>query len=350
MTDYADAGHRPHGVHRKEKPESRISYGPDDIKVTLDTWGPQENLYSTLYNQLMANWGDEPSNVASDSDLTKGQMDYVESCFAGKTLQQALELITLAFTVDGVSRACTHQLVRTRIGCAVMQHGGRDNDWRHRRWTMPETLRRACIRLPNGEENVSQEEKPYESCVDDAEPLLNYIAKHDHLTLYGAIANHIKSGKNLYSALVDAGIPWQDARRLLPIGTQTYIHITYTYLALRGVLANRLEHVMDWEINCVAQLMLREINMKCPKFLSKYLGSHSDKAERSVFSRLESWPPDGKWSDEFDPAKDSIQRMHERKQNPFWILHPDSMSGNRPDILWIKTNGKYPEELRPYKS
>ena len=82
MTDYADAGHRPHGIHNNEKPESRISHGPDSIKVTLNTWGPQEDLFSTLYNQLMANWGDEPSNVESDEDLTKGQMQYVESCFA----------------------------------------------------------------------------------------------------------------------------------------------------------------------------------------------------------------------------------------------------------------------------
>jgi len=350
MTDYADAGHRPHGIHKKEKPKSQISYGPDNITVTLDTWGPQQNLFSTLYNQLMANWGDEPSNVLSDDDLTSNQMKYVESCFAGKTLQQALELISFAFTIDGISRACTHQLVRTRIGCAVMQHGGRDNDWRHRRWTMPETIRRACLRIPGGEDSLSKEEKPYDSCVDNTEPLLRHVAITNNITLYGVIEKYINSGKNLYAALVDAGIPWQDARRLLPIGTQTYIHMSYTYPAVRGVLANRLEHVMDWEINCVAQLMLREITMKCHPFLSKYLGSHSDRAKRAVFAKLESWPPDGKWSNEFNPDTDSIQRTHERKQNPFWILHPDSMNGKRSDVLWIKTNGKYPENLRPSKS
>lgn len=345
MTDYADAGHRPHGIHHNEEPESRISHGPDNIKVTLDTWGPQENLFSTLYNQLMANWGDEPSNIESDNDLTEGQMQYVESCFAGKTLQQALELISFAFTIDGISRACTHQLVRTRIGCAVMQHGGRDNDWRHRRWTMPETIRRACVKFWNMG-YVSEEEKPYESCITDTTPLENYLKKSENSTLFRAIENHINAGKHLYSALVDSGIPWQDARRLLPIGTQTYIHISYTYPAMRGVLANRLEHVMDWEINCVAQLMLREVNLKCPKVLSEYLGSHSDRAKRAVFSKLESWPPDEKWpSDE-----SSIKRTHTNTQNPFWILHPSSMNGDRSDIVWIKTNGVYPERLRPKTS
>ena len=345
MTDYADAGHRPHGIHNNEKPESRISHGPDSIKVTLNTWGPQEDLFSTLYNQLMANWGDEPSNVESDEDLTKGQMQYVESCFAGKTLQQALELISFAFTIDGISRACTHQLVRTRIGCAVMQHGGRDNDWRHRHWTMPETVRRACVKIPR-QGILSPEEKPYESCVINPKPLMDYLEKSDSSTLFGAIDKYINNGKSLYAALVDAGIPWQDARRLLPIGTQTYIHISYTYPAMRGVLANRLEHVMDWEINCVAQLMLREVNLKCPKILSKYLGSHSDRARRAVFSKLESWPPDEKWpSDE-----SSIERTHTNAQNPFWILHPSSMNGDQSDIVWIKTTGVYPESLRPKSS
>ena len=146
MSDYADAGHRPHGIHKGEEPDISISYAPDDIKVTLDTWGPKENIFSTLYNQLQSNWGDHPSRVADDQDLSTEQIKYVEACFAGKTLQQALELITFAFTVDGITRACTHQLVRTRIGAAVMQHGGRDNDWRHRKWTLPETIRRACVR------------------------------------------------------------------------------------------------------------------------------------------------------------------------------------------------------------
>ena len=158
-----------------------------------------------------------------------------------------------------------------------------------------------------------------------------------------SIENYLKQGKELYSALVDSGIPWQDARRLLPIGTQTYIHISYTYPSLRGVLSNRLEHVMDWEINCVAQLMLREIKIKCPSLLSKYLGSHSDRAKRSVFAKLESWPPDLKWP--IDKPINATERTHKRLQNPFFILHPDSMNGD--SIVWIKTNGFYPKELRP---
>ena len=98
MTDYADKGHRPHGIHKGEDPDTHISYGPEDITVTLDTWGPSTNLKSTLYNQLQSNWGDAPSQVKTDEDLTADQLAYVESCFEGKTLQQCLELISFAFS------------------------------------------------------------------------------------------------------------------------------------------------------------------------------------------------------------------------------------------------------------
>jgi thymidylate synthase ThyX len=140
--------------------------------------------------------------------------------------------------------------------------------------------------------------------------------------------------------LVDAGIPWQDARRVMWMGTQTYIHDQYNYLALQGVLANRLEHIMDWEFNCVAQLMLREVKMQCPPLFSKYLGSHSDKAKAAKFAGLESWPPDGKW-----PVPDAVKdlpRQHTAEQMPFFVLHPSSMAGG--PIKWIVTNGTYPHE------
>lgn len=203
-----------------------------------------------------------------------------------------------------------------------------------------------------------------------------------------AIEEHIMNGRRLYAALVDAGIPWQDARRVLFMGMQTYIHDQYNYLALQGVLGNRLEHIMDWEFNCVAQLMLREVKMKCPPLLSKYLGSHSDRAKAAKFAGLESWPPDRKYPSPYDDCtacghamsnhyrpdmadnplpdemicsmcdrdnhrpmapmhisipKDRLTRQHRPEQMPFFVLHPDSMAGG--PIVWIPTNGTYPHEV-----
>lgn len=403
--NYQDAGHRPHARHTGETPRNEIKDAPYHLSVTLDTWGPVDNLFPSLYDALQSNWGDAPSRTVENDDvsepevwpyimgaklqrdtgwlsLSSGQRAYVESCFARKTLQQALERITFSFLVDGCTRACTHQLVRSRIGSAMMQHGGRDNDWRHRPWVMPETIRRACAALQTNMRDGEVEEgsgRELHHCITDWNPIHRYLSVFKKDDLQHAIKAYLEEGRYLYAALVDAGIPWEDARRLLWMGTATYIHIDYNYIAFRDMQANRLEHIMDWEINCVAQLMQREVRMKCPPLLSKYLGSHSDLAGQDKFAGLQSWPPVGKYPnpyercecghakgnhDSFHPGEqphpvcepcwrerrlcnkyrpvDSLPREHRPEQNPFWVLHPDSMNGG--PIRWIPTNGTYPHE------
>lgn len=406
---FEDAKHRDHAVHTGQTPHNIVTNGPHSLKVTLDAWGPQENLFPTMYDALVSNWGEEPNrtvNRRKDPEWTRcfagddrvpenmnlftgwaylneDERDYVEMCFAGKTLQQILEMLTFTFTVDGCARAFTHEFVRARIGSGFMQHGGRDNDWRHRKWTMPETIRRM---IKAWIQNMRPDEEGRKHCVVNWDPIEDYLNRYEYVDPQRAILDTLTRVKALYAAMVDAGIPWQDARRILPIGTQTYIHGTFNYVALKGVLAHRLEHIMDWEINCVAQLMVREIAIKCPPLFSKYLGSHSDAAKAARFDGLESWPPDGKWPSKtvrckrcghLDPShrhvpvvdtstmilkgemickeceqergdvapmhrfepEDILPRQHRREQMPFFVLHPDSMKGG--PIRWLWTNGNY---------
>lgn len=370
------------------------------MTVTLDTWGPRDFQFP-MADYLQSNWGNEPLRTGQGKQNPEWNVAaHVQSAFQGHTLQQVLEGITFWFTIDGVARACTHQIVRTRFA-SFMQHGGRDNDWRHRRWTMPETIRRAIrrvdrmirpwITLPAGRpftdeswEQMLEREDWLEDCITDERPLHQFMARRQYANLGTAVQDTLARCKELYAALVDAGIPWQDARRLLPMGTQTYIHAIYNYVSLKGFLANRLEFIMDWEINCVAQLMLREIRMKCPAVIGDSLMSHSDAARKAKFAGLESWPPDGKYPNPHERCicghaaenhtkgddhvsmatrgedgdmfrchecicvayrpQDTLPRTHNRRQMPFWILAPESMAGG--PIRWIPTNGTYPKELR----
>lgn len=405
---FEDALHRPHAIHMGQTPHNIVTNGPHGLKVTLDTWGPQDGIFPVMYDALVSNWGEEPSrtvnNRCSEGEfhndycnadrwehvtgwcrLSEDQRKYVEMCFVGKTLQQILEMLSFTFTVDGATRAYTHEFVRARIGSGFMQHGGRDNDWRHRKWTMPETIRRMITAWVQNR-NTKPDSEGRQHCVINWDPIENYLKRYEYDDPQRAILDTLTRVKALYAAMVDAGIPWQDARRVLPIGTQTYIHGVFNYVALKGVLAHRLEHIMDWEINCVAQLMLREITIKCPPLLSKYLGSHSDLAKQARFDGLESWPPDGKWPSNkvrckrcghpdpshrkvpvvdtstmimkgemickeceqergdvapmhrFEP-EDILPRTHRREQMPFFVLHPDSMKGG--PIRWLWTNGNY---------
>jgi hypothetical protein len=272
-----------------------------------------------------------------------------------------------------------------------MQHGGRDNDWRHRAWTMPETIARMCdaddareaarrisLGMTGGSDTAADLEYPttlngLEPCVVNWNAVERVVAAYGGGSVRATIEDYLAHGKELYAAFVDAGIPWQDARRLLWMGTQTYIHCDYNYVALKGVLGNRLEHVMDWEVNCVAQLMMREVRMKCPPMFGRYLGSHSDFAKRAMFAGLESWPADGKYPNPYETCAlckhpreqheeeartgvyvsaphaphayvptDRLPRQHRAQQMPFWVLTPAAMDGG--PIDWIPTNGVYPHE------
>lgn len=323
-----DSGHRPWADFKGEIPRNVIARAPYNLQVTLDQWGPWSPAVMAEY--LQANWGDAPAQISPEE-----AGPYVRTAFAGKTLQQVLEGISFWFTVNGVTRACTHQLVRTRFA-AVMQHGGRDNDWRHRAWVLPEALRRLIRSFDSG-----QEELELKSCLRDSTPLHELLRKYRYHGMYDLLRDHLQQARDIYAALVDAGAPWQDARRILKIGMETYIHLVYNFVSLKGFLANRLEHIMDWEINCVAQLMLRQIKMHCPSEISDNLKSHSDFLRRAAFAALDSWPPDQKYPASYDPKK----RKHTALQMPFFILHPDSMAGG--PVNWIPTNGVYPEELRP---
>lgn len=339
--EYNDAGHRPHGIHTKDIPKFDYDHGPDGIKVTLREWGPNSGRsFAQLWCRLQANWGDEPAVVEKDEDLTPGQWEYIKAAFAGNGLQNPLEAFTFSFEIDGVSRACTHQLVRTRIGAAMMQHGGRDNDWRHRNFTVPETIRRACEHLDYRLRGAGVSDDGLRHCITDPEPLIKLRKQMSRGSVWEAYKDCVEWAKLMYAALIDSGVPWQDARRILPIGMQTFIFIDYNWVALRGVTANRLEHVMDWEINCVAQLMKREICHACPPWMGAALMSHSDRAGAAKFDKMDSWPPDGKHP---SPHMDD-ERTHRREQMPYWVLHPSCYTFADTPITWVPTNGTWPDD------
>lgn len=333
-----DSGHRPHGEHFGEEPDYKIKYGPEGIEVSLEHWSGEadDNLLSTLYSMAQANWGDSPCR--EDARPHPSAMKFVEDMFAGRKLQNPLEIVSFSFCVNNISRACTHQLVRSRVGAMFMQHGGRDNDWRHRDFRCPETVRRIVRDIDNAEEPQPDDQKEYglDSFLQNPDPLRHVMRVNQADSTSLLLYDYIKFGKVLYAALVDSGVPWQDARRFLPIGTTTYLHANYNYLALKGFLSNRLEFNNDWEINCVAQLMLREIKMKCPEMVSKPLMSHSDRQQRAAFAGHDSWPPDQKWPSPYDPRT----KKHDNLQMPFWVLSEDSMDGGV--VEWIPTNGVHP--------
>jgi len=370
MPEFKDTHHRDHARHTGEVPTTEVDRGPYGLKVTLDIWGPWDPKVMNMY--LQSNWGEHPMTYTeshTEQVAHAGVLPMVEDCFKGHTLAQILEGISFWFTIDGCTRASTHQIVRTR-DAAFMQHGGRDNDWRHRRFSMPETISRLC-RIHDhmcanrykwlslkGEERATMKMDTYRAAVlahgqpvvgEDPDAFFRFVEREYPGTadkqskagdLTNALLDTIDRCKRLYAALVDSGVPWQDARRFLPIGLQTYIHGIYNYRTLQQTLTNRLELIMDWEYNCIGQLMVREIRRRCPATVAAPIKSASDKAMKAAFADLLSWPPDGKYP--ATPEQLAKARAHRPEQNPFWILTDDALNGG--DIEWIQTDGVYPHD------
>lgn len=145
-----------------------------------------------------------------------------------------LEQVWFEFAISGVSRAFSHQFVRHRIGISFEQQSQRyvafkGGEFPH---TMPESIRRAG----------------YEEKVEEA---------------FAALGS-------LYQEMLDAGIPAEDARFLIPSAAQTNFKITVNLQALLHICDLRLCTRAQWEFRKVASLMRAEVNRVCPE-LARYL-------------------------------------------------------------------------------
>ncbi len=196
---------------------SRLDNGIDNIHVTH--WGPwveAEQAADLVAAFYLSTWGDptHPQEIPGPESWRLAQI-----VASGQALPNALESVSATFAFEGVSRATTHQLVRTRVGAGFGQQGGRDNDWSDFNLRLPPT---------------------FDTLGDDV--LDSLAVMHDLLN-------------GTYKSLLAQGIPTQDARYILPMGLETALVGTYNLLSLKGTLQRRLCNRMMWETNYVARQM-----------------------------------------------------------------------------------------------
>lgn len=138
-----------------------------------------------------------------------------------------LEHASYTFAVDGVSRALTHQLVRHRIASFNQQSQRYVKFTKDVPVVKPETI-------------ASDPEK---SKIFDE-----------------AIENAVKS----YQALLEAGVPAEDARYLLPNAAETKIVITMNIRSLLHFFELRCCNRAQWEIRELAHKMLELVKPTAP--------------------------------------------------------------------------------------
>ncbi|MDI6856862.1 MAG: FAD-dependent thymidylate synthase [Dehalococcoidia bacterium] len=207
---------------------------PVQVKLLDHTHDPIRSLYIAFRTAYSSLTPQEIGERIEAERITRQQMlDFVE-----KRLQTGhaspLEQVWFEFAISGVSRAFSHQFVRHRVGISFEQQSQRyvvfkGGEFPH---TVPETVRQAG----------------YEDKLRDA---------------FADIGR-------LYQEMVDAGIPAEDARFLIPNAAHTNFKVTVNLQALLHICDLRLCTRAQWEFRKVASLMRAEVNRVAPE-LARHL-------------------------------------------------------------------------------
>ena len=143
--------------------------------------------------------------------------------------ESVLEHASFTFAIEGISRACSHQLVRHRMA-SYSQQSQRYVNLEEVDFVMPESIR-------------------------DKEGLWYEVGKGTFTTseVYAELMDYISK---LYSRMIIAGIPEEDARYILPNACKTNIIVTMNARELKHFLSLRLCTRAQWEIRQLAEKML----------------------------------------------------------------------------------------------
>ena len=140
--------------------------------------------------------------------------------------ESIIEHASVTFEITGISRACSHQLVRHRIA-SYSQESQRYVDMREPQFVMPPSIA----------------EKP-----EAVEIWAKFMA--DVVQVYGRLR--------------EQGVRKKDARFVLPNAAETRIIVTMNYRSLRHFFSVRCESDSQWEIRALALEMLRQVHELAP--------------------------------------------------------------------------------------
>ena len=167
-------------------------------------------------------YSERPSHELLDS----GDPDKVLERIVGMGHHSVIEHAVFTFSVEGVSRSLTHQLVRHRIASFSQQS---------QRYV---SLEKPTYVTPHTVEEQQEREEIYSSLMD--------------------------SVWSAYNRLIELGVPPEDARYVLPNGCTTNITITMNARELLHLFSLRCCNRAQWEIREMADEMLRQCRKVSP--------------------------------------------------------------------------------------
>jgi thymidylate synthase (FAD) len=145
-----------------------------------------------------------------------------------------IEHIVFTFAISGVTRTLSHQLVRHRAGLAFDQQSQRYLKYKEPSYMVPGSI------------------------TDAPEPIRERFLDE----MEGSLA--------FYGEMIEAGIPGEDARFVMPNATRTNLVMTANLRALIHMSGLRLCTMAQWEIRRLFQLVRHEVFSVSP-FLGSFL-------------------------------------------------------------------------------
>ncbi len=185
----------------------------------------------TCYSELMPE--DIFERATTGQVATDKQQDLIRRVIEsghGSTIEH----IVFTFAISGVTRTLSHQLVRHRAGVAFDQQSQRYLNYKRPSYMVPGSL------------------------VDAPEEMRDrFVAEMDDSLAF-------------YGEMLEAGIPGEDARFVMPNATRTNLIMTANLRALIHMSGLRLCTMAQWEIRRLFQLIRHEVFAVSP-FLGSFL-------------------------------------------------------------------------------
>lgn len=170
------------------------------------------------------------SDKSADELMENFTPDKVEA-FVAKLVslghESPMEHACFTFAIDGISRACSHQLVRHRVGVSFSQKSQRyvkENQFEY-------------VTPPKIAKNPELAEK-FDKAMSDMQ--------------------------TAYAELLAAGVPAEDARFVLPNAASTSLVVTMNVRSLWHFFELRCCNRAQWEIRALANAMLKEVREVAP--------------------------------------------------------------------------------------
>lgn len=203
-----------------------IEMNVETVACTSSLFKDGDNNKSTLYFDESAISG-RIAGISHGNDYVDegGCLGLVSKCIMWGH-DSVLEHVSMTFLITGISRACSHQLVRHRM--------------------------------------ASYTQKSQRYVKENGGFVFVQGMNDDMLKVYSDAMNNAYSA---YKELIKLGMPKEDARYVLPNATTTSLYVTMNGRSIRHFLKLRLDKSAQWEIRKLAGLIYDEVIWNMPALL-----------------------------------------------------------------------------------